>query len=151
LQALTCGGAQWDQAHHNRFDFFDGASVLTEGPAGRKKPPHSRVPFPNTGTGRPSARMPPMSVLSERIIQSIWMRLLLPPCEAIEAMGSLAVAPGPERVRIGAGQGLVGGVVILIIFYGTKALANMVPLTTIGHRPHGSAEDGVHFFVRCFD
>src|SRR5437763_12393200 len=40
-------------------------------------------PFRNTGAREPSARMPSISVLSEPIIQSMWIRLLLPPCAAI--------------------------------------------------------------------
>jgi hypothetical protein len=53
-------------------------------------PPHAHSPLRNTGTRRPSAPMPSMSVLSEPIIQSIWIRLLLPPCEAICSGVSLA-------------------------------------------------------------
>ncbi|MGY4627913.1 hypothetical protein ACVWY3_005669 [Bradyrhizobium sp. USDA 4486] len=40
-------------------------------------------PLRNTGTLLPSARMPSMSVSAEPIIQSMWIRLWLPPCAAI--------------------------------------------------------------------
>lgn len=40
-------------------------------------------PLRNTGTLLPSARMPSISVSAEPIIQSIWIRLWLPPCAAI--------------------------------------------------------------------
>lgn len=44
---------------------------------------HAHSPCLNTGTRLPSARIPSMSIAFEPIIQSIWMRLLLPPCAAI--------------------------------------------------------------------
>src|ERR1700759_2918238 len=44
---------------------------------------HAHSPLRKTGTRRPSAWTPSISVWSEPIIQSMWIRLALPPCAAI--------------------------------------------------------------------
>jgi hypothetical protein len=62
-------------------------------------------PLRNTGTRRPSAWTPSMSTLSEPIIQSMWMKLLLPPCAAICSGVSLrhrrSISNSTGRARCG--------------------------------------------------
>ena len=52
-------------------------------------------PLRNTGVRAPFASRPSMSILSEPIIQSIWIMLLLPPCAAI--CSGLSFAPSTKH------------------------------------------------------
>jgi hypothetical protein len=52
-------------------------------------------PLRNTGVRAPFASRPSMSILSDPIIQSMWIMLLLPPCSAI--CSGLSFAPSTKH------------------------------------------------------
>src|SRR5215470_1468106 len=82
--AAACGEGQADERGAD-------AGSRTLVPAGASfRAAYAHSPLRNTGTRLPSVRTPSMSILSEPIIQSMWIRLLLPPCSAICSGVSLA-------------------------------------------------------------
>ena len=68
-------------AHPRLLSYGTGAKRLILAAGGQA--PHAHSPLRNTGARLPSAWTPSMSISPEPIIQSMWMRLLLPPCAAI--------------------------------------------------------------------
>ena len=69
-------------------------TLVCASPGGRRRRalagPQTHSPLRKTGVRPPSASTPSMSILSEPIIQSMWIMLLLPPRAAISSAVSLA-------------------------------------------------------------